>query len=76
MSMLTVRNLPDDIHRALRVSTALHGRSMEAEVRETIASVVKTESHVRLRDTLAALSNEIGLNNKDFEIFEKGFPPS
>ncbi|MFN7352325.1 MAG: FitA-like ribbon-helix-helix domain-containing protein, partial [Burkholderiales bacterium] len=34
MAMLTVRNLPDDVHRALRVRAAQHGRSTEAEVRE------------------------------------------
>lgn len=36
MAMLTVRNLPDDVHRALRVQAALHGRSTEAEVREIL----------------------------------------
>ena len=30
MAMLTVRNLPDDVHRALRVQAAQHGRSTEA----------------------------------------------
>ena len=34
MAMLTVRNLPEDVHRALRVQAALHGHSTEAEVRE------------------------------------------
>ena len=33
MAMLTVRNLPDEVHRALRVRAVLHGHSMEAEVR-------------------------------------------
>lgn len=33
MAMLTVRNLPDKVHRALRVRAARHGRSTEAEVR-------------------------------------------
>ena len=33
MAMLTVRNLPDEVHRALRVRAALRGRSTEAEVR-------------------------------------------
>ena len=33
MATVTVRNLPDPIHRALRVRAAEHGRSMEAEVR-------------------------------------------
>ncbi len=27
MAMLTVRNLPDDVHRALRAQAAQHGRS-------------------------------------------------
>ena len=36
MAMLTVRNLPDDVHRALRVRAAQHGHSTEAEVREII----------------------------------------
>ena len=31
MAMLTVRNLPDDVHRALRVRAAQHGHSTEAE---------------------------------------------
>ncbi len=70
MAMLTVRNLPDDIHRALRVRAAQHGRSTEAEVREIIALAVKPDSRVRLGDALAALGAEIGLTNEDFEIFQ------
>jgi len=34
MAMLTVRNLPDDVHRALRVRAAHNGRSTEAEIRD------------------------------------------
>jgi plasmid stability protein len=36
MAMLTVRNVPDEVHRALRVRAALHGRSAEAEVRDIL----------------------------------------
>ena len=36
MAILTVRNVPDDVHRALRVRAAKHGRSTEAEVREIV----------------------------------------
>ena len=71
MSMLTVRNLPDDVHRALRVQAALHGRSTEAEVREILANAVKPETRIRLGDALAALSSRIGLTNEDFEIFNE-----
>ena len=35
MAMLTVRNLPEEVHRALRVRAAQHGHGTEAEVRET-----------------------------------------
>ena len=70
MAMLTVRNLPDDVHRALRVRAAQHGHSIEAEVREILAMAVKPESRVRVGDALAALGRQIGLSNEDFEIFE------
>ena len=33
MVMLTVRNLPEEVHRALRVRAARRGHSTEAEVR-------------------------------------------
>lgn len=71
MAMLTVRNLPDDVHRALRMQAALHGRSTEAEVREILAIAVKPETRVRLGDALAALSRNIGLTNEDFEVFDR-----
>lgn len=70
MAMLTVRNLPEEVHRALRVQAALHGRSTEAEVREILAIAVKPEARVRLGEALAALSRNIGLTNEDFEVFE------
>jgi len=71
MAMLTVRNLPDDVHRALRVRAAQHGRSTEAEIREILASAVKPEARVRLGDSLAALGRKIGLTNEDVEVLDQ-----
>jgi plasmid stability protein len=71
MAMLTVRNLPEEVHRALRVQAALHGRSTEAEVREILASAVKPDARVRVGDALAALGRQIGLTNEDFEVFDQ-----
>lgn len=71
MAMLTVRNLPDDVHRALRMQAALHGRSTEAEVRDILAAAVKPEARIRLGDALAALSRDIGLTNEDFEVLDR-----
>ena len=38
MAMLTVRNIPDGVHRALRARATRRGHSMEAEVREILES--------------------------------------
>ena len=71
MAMLTVRILPDDVHRALRVQAALHGRSTEAEVREILAIAVKPGSRVRLGEALSELGRKVGLTNEDFEVFQQ-----
>jgi plasmid stability protein len=71
MAMLTVRNLPEEVHRALRVRAALRGHSTEAEVREILARAVKPETRVRMGDALAELGRAIGLTNEDFEIFDR-----
>ena len=71
MAMLTVRNLPDEVHRALRMRAAQHGRSTEAEVREILAAAVKPAVRVRLGDALAELGRDIGLANDDWDIFEQ-----
>lgn len=71
MAILTVRNVPDDVHRALRVRAAQHGRSTEAEVREILAAAVKPSSRVRVGEALAAIGRKIGLTNEDFAVFER-----
>jgi plasmid stability protein len=71
MSAVTIRNLPDEIHRALKVRAAHHGRSTEAEIRDILASAVKPDTRVRLGDALAALGREAGLTDEDFAVFEE-----
>lgn len=70
MGMLTVRNLPDDVHRALRVRAAEHGHSTEAEVRQILAAAVKPEKRVRVGDALSSIGRKLGLTNDDFATFE------
>ena len=43
MGQLTVRNIPDEIIRALRLRAARHGRSAEAEHRLILAEVLRSE---------------------------------
>ncbi|MDP2140585.1 MAG: Arc family DNA-binding protein [Gammaproteobacteria bacterium] len=70
MAILTVRNIPEEVHRALRVRAALHGRTMEAEVCEILAAAVKPEERVRVGEALADIGRKIGLTNQDFSVFE------
>ena len=70
MAMLTVRNLPDDVHRALRLQAALHGRSTEAEVRSILTIAVMPETRLHIGEALSALSQKIGLSNEDFAFLE------
>jgi plasmid stability protein len=65
MAVLTVRNVPEEVHRALRVRAAEHGRSTEAEVREILAAAVVPDRRVLLGDALASLGRDLGLTDDD-----------
>ena len=67
MPSITIRNVPDDVHRALRVRAALHGRSAEAEIHEILAKAAKPEGRVKLGSLLASIGREAGLSNADVE---------
>lgn len=71
MATLTVRKVPDDVHRALRARAARHGRSTEAEAREILAAAVKPDKHLCLGDALTSLGRKIGLTDEDFAIFDQ-----
>ncbi len=70
MAMLTVRNLSDEVHRALRVRAAQHGHSMEAEVREILESVVSPEGRVKLGSLLADIGRKAKLTDEEFADFD------
>lgn len=63
MAVLTVRNLPDEVHRALRVRAAEHGRSTEAEVRGILEAAVKPEGRLKLGSLLAEIGREAHLTD-------------
>ena len=67
MPSITIRNVPEDVHRALRVRAALHGRSAEAEIRDILAKAAKPEGRVKLGSLLASIGSEAGLSNADVE---------
>jgi plasmid stability protein len=71
MAMLTVRNLPDEVHRALRVRAANHGCSTEAEVRAILEAAVRPDGRVRLGSLLANIGRRTGLREEDLAAFNQ-----
>ena len=60
MAVVTVRNLPDETHRALRLRAAQHGRSTEAEIRVILEEAVRPEGRVKIGSALAAFGQRFG----------------
>jgi antitoxin FitA len=71
MAMLTVRNITDEVHRALRVRAAQRGHSMEAEVRDILESAVSPQGRVKLGSLLADMGRRATLSDEEFAVFEK-----
>jgi antitoxin FitA len=71
MASITVRNVPDEVHRALRVLAAQHGRSAEAEIRDILERAVKPGKRVRLGDALAALGRKVGITDEDIAVIDQ-----
>lgn len=60
MSVVTVRNLPEETHRALRVRAAQHGRSTEAEIRAILEEAVRPEGRLKIGSALADFGKRHG----------------
>ena len=71
MAMLTIRNISDEVHRALRVRAAQHGHSMEAEVREILVSAISPQGRVKLGSLLADMGRQARLSDEEFAVFEQ-----
>ena len=67
MPAVTVRNLPEEIHRALKVRAALNWRSAEAEIRHILAAALSPKPKLKIGSELAAFGRRYGgidLNSK------------
>lgn len=70
MAAVTIRNLSDAAHRALKVRAAQHNRSAEAEMRAILEAAVRPEGRLRLGTALSEMSRKIGLTNADVAALE------
>jgi len=72
MANVNVRNLPDEVHRAIRIQAAHHGRSTEAEIRDILERAAKPQGRVKLGSLLAAIAREAGgLTDEEHALFER-----
>lgn len=60
MPSITVRNLPEETHRALRVRAAMAGRSTEAEVRVILENAARPDGRIKLGSLLAEIGQQVG----------------
>lgn len=67
MSAITVRNLPEETHRALKLRAVRNGRSTEAEVREILDLAVRPAARLKIGSELAAFGQACGGVDLDFE---------
>lgn len=60
MPAITVRNLSEETHRALKARAASHNRSTEAEVRSILDAAVSPPERIKLGTLLADIGAELG----------------
>jgi plasmid stability protein len=70
MAAVTIRNLPDEVHRALKLRAAQHNRSTEAEMRAILEAAVRPEGRLLLGTTLRAIGQKYDITNADIEALE------
>lgn len=74
MSSVTVRNLPDATHRALKLRAAQHGRSTEAEIRLILEAAVAPK--LSLGTALAAIGRSLGGVELDLQRDQRPVEPA
>ncbi|HME58464.1 MAG TPA: antitoxin [Terracidiphilus sp.] len=60
MPAVTVRNLPVETHRALKLRAARNARSTEAEIRVILEEAVTPRKRVKIGSELAAFGRRYG----------------
>jgi antitoxin FitA len=75
MPAVTIRNLPEVTHRALKARAKKHGRSTETEIRLIIETAVRPAGRVRLGSELAELGRKYGGIDLKIERDQTPTPP-
>ena len=76
MRTVTVRNVPEEVHRAIRVRAAHNGHTLQAEMCEILTAAVKPEGRVRLGDLLAGIGRKVKLTEEEMTVFNRDHSPA
>jgi plasmid stability protein len=60
MPVVTIRNLPAEVHRALRARAVKNGRTTEAETRAILEEAVSPKPRLKIGSELAAFGRRFG----------------
>ena len=71
MPAVTIRNLPEATHRALKLRAAAHGRSTEGEMRHILETAVRPDNRLLLGSALAESSRRLGVTNADIDALDQ-----
>lgn len=74
MSAVTVRNLPEATHRALKLRAAQHGRSTEAEIRHILENAVAPR--IGMGSALVTIGQKLGGVELDFPTDKRPVEPA
>lgn len=67
MAAVTIRNLSDEAHRALKIRAAQHNRSAEAEMRAILEAAVRPEGRLRLGTALHEIGRKHDITSVEIE---------
>ncbi|MEN2991511.1 plasmid stabilization protein [Tistrella sp. BH-R2-4] len=68
---VTIRNLSDEAHRALKRRAARHNRSTEAEMRAILEAALRPEGRLLLGAALREIGQKHDITNADIEAIEQ-----
>lgn len=71
MAAVTIRNLSEETHRALKVRAAQHNRSTEAEIRAILEAAVHPVGRVKLGSALRDIGQRYDITQTDIDALEQ-----
>lgn len=73
---VTIRGVPEEVHRAIRVRAAQNGRTLQAELCDILTNAVKPEGRIKLGDLLESIGRKVKLTDEEMAVFDPDHSPA